>query len=834
MGNKIIIVGGVAGGASTAARLRRLDEDSEIIMYERGEYISFANCGLPYHIGEIIEERSKLLVQTPESMEARFNISVEVKKEVVEIDREKKEVTVLDHETGDKYTENYDYLVLSPGAEPFRPPINGIDNDNVFTLRNIPDTDMIKGFVDNEKPGKAVVIGGGYIGLEMAHNLAERGIEVSLVEMLDQVLSPVDYEMASMVHNHLRSKGIKLFLGDGVKSIVKENGESYVILQSGKKIETDLIILSIGVKPSVELARDAGLEIGSSGGIKVDKYLRTSDENIYAIGDAIEVQDFVNGNPAVIPLAGPANKQGRIVAGNIVGKKEEYKATQGTAIAKVFDMTVATTGNNEKQLRKSGIDYIKSYTSSNNHAGYYPGAVPMFIKILFTPDEGKLLGAQIVGYDGVDKRADVFATAVRHGLTIFDLQELELAYAPPYGSAKDPVNMAGYAAGNIFKNHVTPIYWDEIDDIDRDKTIILDVREPIEVKFGKIEDSVNIPLNDLRDRLDELDKDKEIAVYCAVGLRGYVACRILEGHGFENAKNLAGGFKLYSSVQDDKNSVIGDSGHEEMNSITSTTEAEAIGEELSKKKTEKVIELDACGLQCPGPIMQVYKKMEDLEEGEVLEVSVTDPGFRGDIKSWCKNTGNTLLDVREEDEKIIVSIKKGIDYTVDPDSESTGKDNISNKKKKTMVVFSGELDRAIASFIIANGAAAMGNEITMFFTFWGLNILRKDQPSNADKGFMDKMFGKMMPRGSKKLPLSNMNMLGMGAKMIRKVMKNKGVDSLEELIQQARDNGVKMVACQMSMDVMGIKKEELMDGVEVGGVATFLGESDEANMSLFI
>lgn len=587
MSNKVIIVGGVAGGASTAARLRRLDEDAEIVIFEKGDYISFANCGLPYHIGEIIEERSKLLVQTPESMESRFDISVQVKKEVISIDRENKEVTVKDLENENTFKETYDYLVLSPGAEPFRPPIDGVDNDNVFTLRNIPDTDRIKGFVDNKKPEKAVVIGGGYIGLEMAHNLAERGIEVSLVEMLDQVLNPIDYEMASMVHNHLRSKGIKLFLGDGVNSINKRNEKSYVILQSGKQIDTDLIIMSIGVRPSVKLADEADLEIGTTGGIKVNEYLQTNDEYIYAIGDAVEVQDFVSEKPAVIPLAGPANKQGRIAAGNIVGKKEKYKFTQGTAIAKVFDMTVATTGNNEKQLKKSEIRYQVSYTNSNNHAGYYPGARPMFIKIIFTSDTGRLLGAQIVGYEGTDKRIDVFATAIRHGLTVFDLQKLELAYAPPYGSAKDPVNMAGYAAGNILKGIVEPLQWNEIDRLDTSTTILLDVREPVEVGFGKIDNSINIPLNTLRDRLEELDKDKEIAVYCAVGLRGYIACRILTGNGIKNVKNLAGGYKLYSAVKDDKNAVIEDVDYQKINNISNPEDGESVGEELKGKLKKK-------------------------------------------------------------------------------------------------------------------------------------------------------------------------------------------------------------------------------------------------------
>lgn len=832
MNKKVLIVGGVAGGASTAARLRRMDEDAEIIIFEKGEYISFANCGLPYHIGGIIDERSKLLVQTPQSMEARFNISVRVKNEVIAIDREQKEVKVKNHDNGEIYRESFDYLVLSPGAEPFKPPITGIDNENVFTLRNIPDTDQINNYIASKKPEKAVVIGGGYIGLEMAHNLVERGIDVSLVEMLDQVLSPVDYEMASFVHNHLRTKGIDLHLGDGLTEIRKENNKTRVILQSGQEINSEMIILSIGVKPSVELAKEAGLEIGSTGGIKVNKFLQTNDESIYAIGDAIEVEDFVNGNPALIPLAGPANKQGRIVANNICGREEKYQKTQGTAIAKVFDITVATTGNNEKQLKKSGIDYEVSYTNSNNHAGYYPGARPMFIKIIFTPDKGRLLGAQIVGHEGVDKRIDVFATAVKQKMTVFDLQELELAYAPPFGSAKDPVNMAGYVAGNKLRGLVEMVQWHELDDLS-DDTILLDVREKVEVQLGKLENSINIPLNSLREHLDKLDQSKNIVVYCAVGLRGYIACRILTGNGFKKVKNLAGGYKLYSSVQDDREQVIEEPDQEEFKSASNPEEGKRAGEEYLKKKTGKRVELDACGLQCPGPIMQVYRKVEEMEDGDILEVTATDPGFRRDIESWCKNTENTLLNITEEDNNFRVILKKGIDNPGQNQLNEV-KDNTINKKGKTMVVFSGELDKAFASFIIANGAAAMGNNITMFFTFWGLNILRKDQKVDVKKGFMDKMFGKMMPRGSRKLPLSNMNMFGIGPQMIRKVMEKKGVDSLEDLIKQAQANGVRLVACQMSMDVMGIKKEELIDGVDIGGVATFLGSADESNMSLFI
>ncbi|MCG8516054.1 MAG: FAD-dependent oxidoreductase [Halanaerobiales bacterium] len=571
MEKKVVIVGGVAGGASAAARLRRLDECAQITLFEKGEYISYANCGLPYHIGGVIPEREDLLVQTPERMEARFKLSVQVKKEVIAIEREKKEVKVKDLVSGEVFRSAYDYLILSPGAEPFMPPIKGIDRDNVFTLRTIPDTDRIKDFVEQRRPEKAVVIGGGYIGLEMVENLQEKGIQVAVAELLEQVINPLDYEMAAMVHNHLRMKGVSLYLKDGVSEILSEKGQTVVVLASGKRLTADLIILSIGVRPVTELARQAGLELGQSGGIKVNHFLQTSDPNIYAIGDAIEVNDLISGQQVIIPLAGPANKQGRIVADNIAGGKEKYHATQGTAIAKVFDLTVATTGNNQKQLDKRGVNYQVSYTNSNNHAGYYPGAVPMLIKLIFTAEEGRLLGAQIVGQDGVDKRIDLLATALKHRLTVFDLQELELAYAPPYGSAKDPVNMAGYVAGNILKGLVQPIQWHQIAQLDQN-TVLLDVREEVETKYGKIEGSLNIPLNSLRERLGGLEREQAIVVYCSVGLRAYLACRILSGHGFTQVKNLAGGYKLYRAVQDDQNQVIREPEPEEIYRRSETEE----------------------------------------------------------------------------------------------------------------------------------------------------------------------------------------------------------------------------------------------------------------------
>ncbi|NSL51515.1 CoA-disulfide reductase [Calidifontibacillus erzurumensis] len=547
MKKKIIIVGGVAGGATTAARLRRLDEDSQIIMFEKGEHISFANCGLPYYIGGVIEKREKLFVQTVEGMSSKFNMDIRNLSEVIKINREKKTVSVKNLRTGEIYDESYDYLVLSPGARPVIPSIPGIDTaNNLLTLRNVKDTDAIKNFIDDNKPEKAVVIGGGFIGVEMAENLHELGIKVTLIEMANQILAPFDFEMASILHKSMIEKGLKLILEDGVQSF--ENNGTKVILNSGKEIDTDLIILAIGVRPESELAADCGLEIGPRGHIIVNEYLETSDPSIYAIGDAIEVLDYINGKPTAIPLAWPANRQGRIVANNIYGKKEKYKGTLGTSVVKVFDFTAASTGNNEKTLKRIGIhDYEVIHIHPGSHAGYYPGASQISLKLIFDKKSGKIYGAQAIGKNGVDKRIDVIATAIKGGLTVLDLPDLELAYAPPYSSAKDPVNMAGYVASNIIENAVETIQWYEIDKIVENGGFLVDVRNPGELKLGFIKGAVNIPLPELRNRLNELPKDQTIYVYCQVGLRGYLAARILTLNGFK-AVNLDGGWKTYSSV----------------------------------------------------------------------------------------------------------------------------------------------------------------------------------------------------------------------------------------------------------------------------------------------
>ena len=826
MGSKVVIIGGVAGGASTAARLRRLSEETEIVLLERGEYISYANCGLPYYIGGSIEERDNLLVMTPEKFRQWMNVDVRVKSEALSIDRDKKEVVTLNHSTGEQYRESYDYLVLSPGAEPLRPPLPGIDREGIFSLRTIPDTDRIYSYLRDKAPRKAVVVGAGYIGLEMAENLKHRGLDVTVVELAPQVLPPLDADMAALVQQYLRAVGLKLRLGDGVKEFHHQQpGMIKVELSSGEMLEAELVVLSIGVKPEINLAKEAGLDVER--GVKVNSYMQTSDPAIYALGDAVEVTHLVTGKSAVIPLAGPANKQGRIVANNISGQQEEFKGTQGTSVLKIFDMTVSTTGANERLLQDAGMDYHTIIIHPNNHAGYYPGANPISLKLLFSP-EGKIYGAQAAGFEGVEKRIDVLATALRSGKSVYDLQELELAYAPPYSSAKDPVNMAGFVAANKLKgDYSTAEAVELLNPEKRDSLQLLDVREAEENELGAIPGSINIPLGELRGRLGELDKEKEVVTYCSVGLRSYLALRILTLNGFKKVRNLNGGYRLFQALQKETEN----KGEEEIMKNSAIQ-----NQPVDETAVEDCIKLDLCGLQCPGPIMKVFKKMNEMPAGAVLSVCATDPGFSADIDSWCQRTGNNLLEKGHDGKGFTALIQKG------NGNEASGNQNLSSsttvtgqaQNDKTIVVFSGDLDKALASLIIANGAASMGRKVTLFFTFWGLNILRKNERVKVKKPFMDKMFGKMMPRGSEKLGLSKMNMAGMGPKMIRMVMKNKNVDSLELLLQQAMDEGVRLVACRMSMDIMGISEEELLDGIEYAGVATYLDAAESSDVNLFV
>ena len=811
-----LIIGGVAGGATVAARLRRMDEKANIILFERGKYVSYANCGLPYYIGDTINNREKLFVQTAKGFTDRFRIDIRTEQEVTAIRPDKKEVEIKNLSTGETYTETYDKLVLSPGAEPLRPGIEGIGSKKIFTLRNVPDTDTIKNYVNTENPKRAIVVGGGFIGLEMAENLHDLGIQVDVVEMANQVMAPLDFSMAAIVHRQLTDKGVGLHLEDGVSRFEEKDGGVTVHLRSGKQIATDMVLLSIGVRPETKLAKDAGLAIGERGGIAVNDYMQTSDADIYALGDAVEVRHLVTGQPALIPLAGPANKQGRIVADNIVfGNKKKYPGSIGTSIAKVFDLTVAAAGANAKLLQQNNIPYISSYTHGASHAGYYPGAVPLSIKILFAPENGKLLGAQIVGFNGVDKRIEMLAQVIQRGGTVHDLAELEHAYAPPYSSAKDPVNMAGFVAENILNKKSRIIQWRELAELPAD-TIRIDVRTHDEYKLGTIPGFINIPVDELREHLDELPKEKPIVVTCAVGLRGYLAYRILVQNGFKHVRNLSGGYKTWSVATAPIKEIVS---HK-----PEIPESTSYGNSDSQINLLKV---DACGLMCPGPVMQLKQNYEAWKIGEQLQITATDQAFGKDVTSWCKMTGAELVALENKNGVVAATIRK---------QEKTASCEISrnNADNKTLIVFSDDLDKALASFVIANGAASTGKKVTMFFTFWGLNVIKKQHKPTVTKDIFGKMFGWMLPTHSGKLKLSKMNMGGAGSWMMRLIMKRKRIDSLESLIQQAIDNGVEMIACTMSMDVMGVQKEELMDNVTLGGVASYLERAEEANVNLFI
>lgn len=814
---KIIIIGGVAGGATTAARIRRADESAEIILFEKGKYISYANCGLPYYIGGVIQEREKLFVQTPEAFSNRFHIDVRTESEVIAINREKKSVTVRAI-NGSTYEESYDKLLLSTGASPVRPPLRGIDLNGIFTLRNVADTDKIKSYIQTHNPQKAVVVGAGFIGLEMAENLHAQGAEVSIVEMGNQVMAPIDFSMAALVHQHLMDKGVNLYLEQAVDSFEQEGKRLKVKFKNGHSILADIVILSIGVRPETSLAKAAQLTIGPAGGIAVNDYLQTSDSSIYAIGDAIEYRHPITGEPWLNYLAGPANRQGRIVADNILGSQIPYEGAIGTSIAKVFDMTVASTGLPAKRLRLEKIDYVSSTIHPSSHAGYYPNALPMSIKITFDKQTGRLYGAQIVGYDGIDKRIDEFALVIKHNGTIYDLLSIEQAYAPPFSSAKDPVALAGYVAENILSGKVSLCYWRDLKDSKPESTILLDIRTQDEYALGSLPGAINIPLDELRERMNELPKDKAIITFCAVGLRGYLAYRILVQHGFTNVKNLSGGLKTYKAAVAP---IVLHEDQKEDNAERETSHAE------STPSSSRTIRIDACGLQCPGPILKMKKTMDQLTPGERVEISSTDPGFPRDAAAWCKTTGNQLISKESSAGKSVVVIEK-------KDPKACQAVTSCENKGKTFIMFSDDLDKALATFVLANGAAATGQKVTIFFTFWGLNVIKKSDKPRVAKNIYGKMFEMMLPSCSKKLKLSKMNMGGIGSRMMRHIMKKNQIHSLEELRQQALENGVEFIACQMSMDVMGIKKEELLEEVTIGGVATYMERADNANVNLFI
>lgn len=809
---KHIIIGGVAGGATAAARIRRADENAEIVLVEKGKYISYANCGLPYYIGGVIKSRDKLFVQTPEAFSRRFNVDVRTRHEALSIDTERHEVSIR-RADGTTYSETYDRLLLSPGAEPVRPPLEGIDTEGIFTLRNVDDTDRIHSYLGTHRVRHAVVVGGGFIGLEMAENLHHAGAGVSIVEMADQVMAPVDFSIASHVHRHLMDKGVGLWLGRGVERFTSENGSIKVWLNTGETLSADLVLLSIGVRPSVRLAREAGIELGARG-IKVNRWLQTSSPDVYAVGDAIEYEHPIAGGPWLNYLAGPANRQARIAADNMVyGNREEYEGSIGTSVAKVFDITVGATGLAAKHLKRMGVPYLTSVTTSSSHAGYYPGAFNLTLKLTFAPDTGRIYGAQCVGVDGVDKRIDEIAMLIKRGGTVRDLVRTEQAYAPPFSSAKDPVAIAGYVACNTLDGVMPVVTWRELAAADRSEVCLVDVRTPEEYSLGTIDGAVNIPLDDLRGRLGEIDRESDVIVFCAVGLRGYLAQRILLGRGYRRVRNLAGGYKTYSLATQKVEPV----------------EGQPCGQaEDSGAESGDMLRLDACGLQCPGPIMQVKNAVDGMKAGQRIEVRATDPGFARDAESWCRSTGNKFVSKTSEGgyHTLVIEKREACASAVTPAA--------GESRDKTFIMFSDSLDRAIATFVLANGAAATGGKVTIFFTFWGLNVIKKRRKPHVKKDIFGRMFAWMLPSDSTCLHLSKMSMLGLGDRLMRHIMRRKNISQLEELMREAVYNGVELIACQMTMDMMGISRDELIDGVTVGGVATYMERAGNSGVNLFI
>ncbi len=800
----MVIVGGVAAGASAAARARRLSESARITVVERGPDVSFANCGLPYHIGGEIADRARLAVQTPGSLANLLNLEVLVRTEAVRIDRDRKVVVVRDLGAGGAESElPYDKLVLAPGASPLRPPLPGIDDSRVLTLRNLQDMDRIKAAAQVAR--RVLVIGAGFIGLEMAEQLRHLGKEVAVIEAADQVLPPLDPEMAAPVAEALRAAGVELVLGDAIAGFTPEGDQLAALLKSGKKLSADLVVLAIGVKPESGLAAAAGLELGGRGAIKVDDFMRTSDPDIYAAGDAVESFDRLGKTPMNLPLGGPANRQGRLIADHIFRPAEAkpYAGHLGTAIVRVFDIAAGMTGWSEKRLAQAGRAYRATIVTDYQHASYFPGATPLTLKLLWSPEDGRVLGAQASGADGVDKRIDVIATALVGGLGIDDLAQLELAYAPPFGSARDVVNTVAFAAQNARDGLVRPVAALPAD------RAVLDVRPAAVAQLSPVPGAVNIPFSELRARLGELDRGRPWVTVCALGKTSYFAARVLAQAGFDVA-SLAGGVKARPSAPV---------------SVQPPPPPPA-GVPAPEPAT-----LDCTGMSCPVPLLQVKARCETLAPGQELAVSASDPGFARDIEAFARSNGFEMLGV----ERIKGQVKARLRRPADQIAVASPLPGEARRKGATLVVFSGEMDKVMASLVIANGAVAMGGKVTMFFTFWGINALRREQPVEVKgKSILDRMFGWMLPRGLGALPLSKMNFGGAGRRMMKHQMASKQLPNLPGLLAAAKMAGVRFVVCNMSMDAMGIRAEELIDGVEFGGVADYLGAAETTGANLFI
>ena len=801
---KTVIVGGVAAGAGVAARLRRLDESAEIVLLERGAFISYANCGLPYHVGGVIPKRDSLLVMPVPKFKAWFNVDVRTDSEATAIDRAAKTVTVRG--PAGTYQESYDNLVLATGSSPVMMALPGSDDPRVLRLWTIPDMDAIIAKV-NGGAKKAVVVGAGFIGLETAENLNERGLDVTIVELADQVLPTLDKEMSTPLAQELSSAGIALRLARKVVAFEKSADAFWAVLDDGEKLPADLVVMSVGVKPNSELARAAGLDVGPRGHIVVGDTLQTSDPSIYAAGDVIEVTDPILGEKTAIPLAGPANKQARIVADNLVGRTSRYRGSYGAAVVKVGAIAAGSVGLTERRLKQLGLPYHKVYNHPASSASYYPGGSQLHIKLLFAPD-GKILGAQVVGHKGVDKRLDVVAGAMRRGATAPELAELELSYAPPFSSAKDPVNFAGMIAANVLGGDTRLAHSDAIPA----GALILDVREPAETALGTIPGATLIPLGQLRGRLGELDASRDIVAVCQVGLRGYLAERILRQRGYR-VSNLSGGYLTWKYFHPAPFTPA----PKQASCTTGPCSLSAFGSEV----------LDVRALACPGPVVRLKKAFDELDAGETLQLQAQ-LSFEPDLRNWIASTGYELVGIEKKATHLEAVIRKTAPAKAPAPVQAAGGHGAA------IVLFSNDLDKAMAALIIACGMAASGTKVGIFFTFWGLSVLRKDPAPPVKKALMSQMFGWMLPRGAGKLTLSKMNMGGMGTLMMKQVMAAQNVTPLPDLIRQARDLGVRFVACEMAMGVMGITRDELIEVDEIAGVASFVELAKHSNNTLFI
>ena len=801
---KVIIVGGVAAGASAAARLRRLDETAEIILLEKGDFISYANCGLPYHLGNVIPERDDLLVVPPEQFAAWFRIEVRTGSEAVRIDRAAKRLRIRGKDGGE-YDESYDKLLLATGAVP----VGEAANSRVFPLWTLADMDRIAARLAGAK--RAVIVGAGFIGLEAAENLRERGVAVTIVQRGTHVLPTLDDEMTAPLDDELARLGIRVIYGRLVAEYIEKSDSVEAVLDDGERLECDLVITAIGVRPNTKLALDSALKCGARGHISVDEHLCTSDPDIYAAGDAVEVVEPIFGGPTAIPLAGPANKQGRIAADNIAGGSSVYRGSFGTSAVKIGNLTAAGVGFTEKRLRDQGREYRKLYIHPASNASYYPGGSRMALKLLFGVD-GTIYGAQIVGARGVDKRIDSIAQAMRNRLRAPQLGELELAYAPPYSSAKDPVNFAGFVAENLLSGLSDEVHADAIPP----DASIVDVRTPEEYALGAIPGARNIPLAELRSRLAELDPARLTVCYCQVGLRGYLAERILKQHGCR-AANLSGGWLTWKMFH-----------HERREPAAAAVSG------VPESVSDAVVTLDLRSLACPGPILRLRKTMAELHGGARLRLLAAST-FEGDLRSWAAGAGHAVVRCESMGDHLEAEVVRGgggespagAAVSAPPAAVPAG-------KSAAIVLFSNDFDKAMAALILANGFAAAGAKVTIFFTFWGLSVLRRNPAPAVRKNFISRLFGLMLPTGATRLALSKMNMCGMGSAMMKSVMKRKGVLTLPELIRSAREAGVRFIACDMAMDVMGISRDELIEVDEVAGVATFAGIAGEGGATLFI